>query len=113
MRCCYCNCQLVLPKSGQTTPFPDNMRTRDHIIPKILGGKTTYDNLVISCYKCNMEKGRLLHSEYQAVLAYRKYGDYSLLRHLRLEAAVYAQSLRSLVIATLILIVARFHRQIF
>lgn len=29
----------------------------DHIIPKALGGKTTWENIVASCFKCNTKKG--------------------------------------------------------
>jgi 5-methylcytosine-specific restriction endonuclease McrA len=29
----------------------------DHVIPQVKGGKTTWDNVVCSCIKCNMKKG--------------------------------------------------------
>lgn len=31
--------------------------TLDHVIPKSRGGKNTWDNLVTSCFKCNLRKG--------------------------------------------------------
>lgn len=31
--------------------------TIDHVIPKRLGGKTTWDNVVTACRRCNMKKG--------------------------------------------------------
>ncbi|MBU1065082.1 HNH endonuclease [bacterium] len=37
--------------------------TIDHIIPKVLGGKETWENLVTACIRCNNKKGdRLLES---------------------------------------------------
>jgi len=29
----------------------------DHIIPVIAGGETTYDNLCLACFSCNIHKG--------------------------------------------------------
>jgi hypothetical protein len=34
-----------------------NSMSFDHMIPRILGGKTTWDNIVLSCFKCNAKKG--------------------------------------------------------
>jgi CRISPR/Cas system Type II protein with McrA/HNH and RuvC-like nuclease domain len=31
--------------------------TLDHVIPKSKGGKNTWENLVTSCFKCNLKKG--------------------------------------------------------
>ena len=31
--------------------------TYDHVVPRSKGGKTTWDNIVISCVKCNQDKG--------------------------------------------------------
>ena len=31
--------------------------TFDHIIPRSKGGKTTWENVVASCQKCNLKKG--------------------------------------------------------
>jgi len=43
-KCMYC---------GRT----DGAMTVDHIIPKRLGGKDTWENLVCACMKCNNRKG--------------------------------------------------------
>jgi 5-methylcytosine-specific restriction endonuclease McrA len=43
-RCQYCN---------QKKP----KMTVDHIIPKIYGGKDTWENLVCACMECNNKKG--------------------------------------------------------
>ncbi len=44
--CFYCNKFLS---------FPDS--TRDHIIPKSMGGMNVYENIVLSCQSCNNERG--------------------------------------------------------
>lgn len=31
--------------------------TVDHVLPRILGGRSTYQNCVTSCYSCNRKKG--------------------------------------------------------
>lgn len=30
----------------------------DHVVPRVLGGKTVWENIVTSCYPCNDKKGR-------------------------------------------------------
>lgn len=35
----------------------------DHVVPKSRGGPTSWDNLVTSCRKCNLKKGRMLPQE--------------------------------------------------
>ncbi len=41
----------------------NNDLTFDHLIPKSLGGKTTWDNVVTACSKCNFIKGKKLEKE--------------------------------------------------
>lgn len=53
-RCYYCNEKVGI-----------NYRTVDHKIPLARGGLTTSDNLVMSCEKCNSEKGFLTEKEYR------------------------------------------------
>jgi 5-methylcytosine-specific restriction endonuclease McrA len=31
--------------------------TIDHIVPRSLGGKTTWENVVVACQACNVRKG--------------------------------------------------------
>lgn len=45
-RCQYC---------GQTRP--QSQLSLDHVIPRSLGGKTTWENIVCSCLGCNAHKG--------------------------------------------------------
>ena len=40
--------------------FSANELTFDHIIPKCIGGKTTWTNVVSACTSCNVKKGRRL-----------------------------------------------------
>jgi 5-methylcytosine-specific restriction endonuclease McrA len=37
--------------------FKKQYLTLDHVIPKSQGGKTTWENIVCSCAKCNHSKG--------------------------------------------------------
>lgn len=59
-KCGYCACELT----RQTV-------TRDHIIPRAHGGKTTDDNLVACCRDCNQQKGDLTLEEFRD----RHFGD--------------------------------------
>ncbi len=52
--CAYCGSKLNL--------------TLDHVIPKSKGGKTTWNNLVAACRKCNSKKGHLTPEEAGLVL---------------------------------------------
>ena len=40
--------------------FSANDLTFDHLVPKCLNGKTTWDNVVSACTSCNLKKGRRL-----------------------------------------------------
>ena len=44
--CQYCNKSVNI-----------HMFTIDHVHPKAAGGKTAWDNVVVSCYECNQKKG--------------------------------------------------------
>jgi len=45
-KCCYC---------GQK--FETKYLNLDHVIPRSGGGKTSWNNIVLSCYPCNSKKG--------------------------------------------------------
>tara|TARA_B100000029_G_scaffold473420_1_gene514811 strand:- start:2431 stop:2985 length:555 start_codon:yes stop_codon:yes gene_type:complete len=47
-------CQYCLEK------FSANELTFDHLIPRCLNGKTTWNNVVSACTSCNLKKGRRL-----------------------------------------------------
>jgi len=42
------------------TKFLANELTFDHIVPRCLNGKTTWNNVVSACMQCNFKKGRRL-----------------------------------------------------
>ncbi len=37
--------------------FGSEKLTLDHVIPRCLGGKSTWRNIVLACYRCNNQKG--------------------------------------------------------
>ncbi|MBN2024829.1 MAG: HNH endonuclease [Pirellulales bacterium] len=37
--------------------FPDAQLSLDHVIPRSLGGMSTWENMVCACLKCNVRKG--------------------------------------------------------
>jgi 5-methylcytosine-specific restriction endonuclease McrA len=53
-RCAYCLKKLSL----QSLSF-------DHVIPRCLGGKTCWDNIVLACFRCNAKKGARHPDQYK------------------------------------------------
>jgi len=51
--CVYCDENLI-----------DGEIHLDHVIPESRGGSTTYDNLQVTCRKCNTAKGILTEEEF-------------------------------------------------
>jgi 5-methylcytosine-specific restriction endonuclease McrA len=43
----------------------------DHVIPESAGGPTTYDNLQVTCRKCNLAKGILTEDQFTEKLRQR------------------------------------------
>lgn len=53
MVCCYwCGWDF-----RTATRDPMRKRTREHLVPKSLGGPATNENLVAACYNCNLRRG--------------------------------------------------------
>lgn len=46
-----------------TTPLPAERLTFDHIVPRSLGGRTVWNNVVAACEPCNLRKGHRLPKE--------------------------------------------------
>lgn len=64
--CFYCGILIDIPKRIDGTPFLAYGHGKspfhiDHVIPESKGGKTVLANLVLSCAKCNMQKGNKWH----------------------------------------------------
>jgi 5-methylcytosine-specific restriction endonuclease McrA len=49
--CYYCLCEMADVDSGEETAC-----TADHLIPRMLGGKSVRANIVACCYRCNQIK---------------------------------------------------------
>lgn len=59
----------VIERDGYHCVYCDDDLTKaeihmDHVIPESQGGPTTYDNLQVTCRKCNLAKGVLTESEF-------------------------------------------------
>lgn len=59
-RCVYCGVDLEL-----------NEIHLDHVIPEANGGPTNYQNLQVTCRKCNTEKGTLTEAAFENKLRNR------------------------------------------
>jgi len=51
-RCQYCGARRELPELNY-----------DHVVPRVRGGKTVWENIVSSCYACNDRKGQMTPEE--------------------------------------------------
>ena len=60
LHCVYCDDDLS-----------DSEIHMDHVIPESMGGTTTYNNLQVTCRKCNLDKGVLSESEFMNKLRTR------------------------------------------
>ncbi|MBI5495338.1 MAG: HNH endonuclease [Deltaproteobacteria bacterium] len=45
-RCQYCRARVARPEA-----------TYDHVVPRVMGGRTCWENVVIACMACNQRKG--------------------------------------------------------
>jgi len=53
-RCHYCERTMTLRAFAvQNAPLDDRDATVEHLVPRILGGRDTPDNLVAACHECN------------------------------------------------------------
>lgn len=61
--------RLVIERDGIHCVYCDDDLTdkevhMDHVLAESKGGKTIYDNLQVTCRKCNLAKGVLTESEF-------------------------------------------------
>ena len=61
-KCCFCG-----------KHFPTKELTLDHVIPRSRGGKTEWDNIVLSCYSCNTKKGDRTPQEAKISMQYQPF----------------------------------------
>ena len=60
LHCVYCDEDLT-----------DKEIHLDHVIPESKGGTTSYNNLQVTCRKCNLSKGILTEDEFMSRLRHR------------------------------------------
>ena len=61
-RCMYCGRKVSL-----------NDFTFDHVISRTAGGRTWWDNIVVSCFRCNGQKGHMHLNKYKRKLLHQPY----------------------------------------
>ncbi|HEV2458971.1 MAG TPA: HNH endonuclease [Ktedonobacterales bacterium] len=66
-RCCYCG----------KRKHPRDLNY-DHVVPRIQGGRTVWENIVTSCYGCNSRKGGRTPQQAGMVMHYQPYRPASL-----------------------------------
>lgn len=69
-KCYYCDCQMLLERSGPV--IPPNYATRDHIIPRSLGGKGLHKNIILACQQCNSTRGSMPFEEFKEMMQLRR-----------------------------------------
>lgn len=59
-RCCYCGVTMLPPQAPKknSPPHPDS-ETLEHLRRLIDGGSNRRDNLALSCWRCNNERGAM------------------------------------------------------
>ncbi len=67
VRCPLCEREMVFRhKRGKRHKPPNNLATLDHIVSQAQGGSDDKGNLRLICARCNVGKGDLTESEYEA-----------------------------------------------
>lgn len=69
--CCpYCNYEYGSTYKNNRGLLVSRKKTKDHTIPKTLGGTGEVNNIVYCCRRCNSFKGELLLSEWRDLIAH-------------------------------------------
>ena len=58
-KCHYCKCFLISYKAEMSPEEMARCATKDHILPKALGGMNEDNNYVVACAACNRLKGHI------------------------------------------------------
>lgn len=58
----------IMTRDGYTCQYcgrrlPRSKLNIDHVVPRVRGGQTTWENVVASCHECNRRKGGMLPAE--------------------------------------------------
>lgn len=56
-RCHYCGVQMVMGRHKSSQRVSRNVCTIDHIVPKSIGGRNSWNNYVGACLACNNMRG--------------------------------------------------------
>lgn len=76
--CWYCGVSLtptVRPPFKRKVPYPRTMATWDHVLPRVMSGKTgapSKEDCVPACLNCNETKGLLSLEEFRIVIGFRR-----------------------------------------
>lgn len=69
--CFYCGCSLAGFAAGEV----HNASSYDHLIPKIMFGGNTIDNLVLSCKSCNYLKSGRTYEQFKEFIGFVPFGE--------------------------------------
>ncbi len=58
-----CCCATSSPASIARKVLPETQLNLDHVTPRDKGGRTTWENIVTSCFRCNTRKANKLPHE--------------------------------------------------
>ncbi len=58
-KCCYCECEMVICERVRGRPDNPKTETLEHLKRKEEGGGNELDNLALSCFLCNVGRGRM------------------------------------------------------
>ena len=67
-RCAYCNRTVLFEMISWKDPRFEKKASVDHILPLVSNGTHDWDNVVLSCWRCNSVKGSRSLSDFLALL---------------------------------------------
>lgn len=66
--CWYCEHTMTRHQHLPGVMIPRDALTQDHVKPRVVGGKTTVENLVAACSQCNFMRGETDHHAFRNIL---------------------------------------------
>lgn len=94
-KCAYCSGEMVLPTIDNSSTSSLATATRDHFVPKAMGGLDVLENFVAACTECNTIKRDIDPKIFMLWVAYaqsRRYPPIQMRHYFRLEIKVLKQS---------------------